>query len=394
MDGNAPVARDGAVDALRGLAVAAMVLGHLASRIVVPDGAKYVEVVGGIAAPLFLAVVGMMVARSVRAGRPAAHFLRRGALVLAAGVLLDVFVVGIRPFTSMDVLYLIGVAIPAAWLAASRVPRRVLPALALAIVFAAPLLQDRLGYADYPTEILAGGRVAEAVDVPGAGLVPIVHRTGVLNHWLVDGWFPLFPWLGFVLFGVGLGAARWSAWDGARPRRFGARDALLPGLALLAAAIASGWLAGDWTPTPRNRYGGAFMPPRADYLAAALGSVLLAGWCADRIAARGPARALAGLGRHALVVYVVHGPLVHLAAHLLRQRVSHPVFLGAAAAVLAALGGGVLALERLLRRGRFPGPSPAELPVPPAPRRAQPSSRGVVRTRHRIRTRTAPRPRD
>ncbi len=376
MDGNPAAPRDAAVDALRGLAVAAMVLGHLASRIVVPDGSRYVEVAGGIAAPLFLTIVGMMVARAIRVRRPAAYFLRRGALVLAAGVLVDVLVVGIRPFTSMDVLYLIGVAIPAAWLLGTRLPRPAVLPLALAIIFAAPILQDRLGYADYPTEILAGGRLAEAVDVPGVGIVPITHRTGVLNHWIVDGWFPLFPWLGFVLLGVVLGARRWEV---AAPRRFGARDALVPGLVLLAAAIASGWLADEWTPSPRNRYGGAFMPPRADYLAAALGAVLLAGWCADRLAARGPARALAVLGRHALLAYVAHGPLVRVAAHVLGRRVPHAAFLGVGAVLLAALLGGAIALERGLGGGRRPATAPPATGSPAAGRRrSEPSARRVL----------------
>lgn len=376
--------RDGAVDALRGLAVAAMVLGHLASRIVVPDGSKYVEVVGGIAAPLFLTIVGMMVARAIRARRPAAYFLRRGALVLAAGVLVDVLVVRIRPFTSMDVLYLIGVGIPAAWLLGTRLPRPAVLPVALAIVFAAPILQDRLGYADYPTEILAGGRLAEAVDVPGVGVVPIAHRTSVPNHWIVDGWFPLFPWLGFVLLGIVLGARRWEV---AVPRRFGTRDALVPGLLLLAAAIASGWLADDWTPSPRNRYGGAFMPPRADYLAAALGAVLLAGWCADRLAVRGPARALAVLGRHALLVYVAHGPLVRVAAHVVGGRVPHAAFLGVGVVLLAALLGGALILERGLARRRWsPTAPPAAGSLAAGRRRSEPAARRVLTGRPGART--------
>ena len=361
MRSSVPRPRDSTVDVLRGLAIVAMVLGHLATRIVVPRGAGYIEVLGGTAPPLFLIVVGMMVAHSTWAnGQGGGHFVRRGAILLGAGALLDVAVVRIRPFTSVDVLYLIGASLPIAWLVTTRVPATLRGALALAMIFAAPPLQDRLGYADYPTEILAGGRLAEAVDVPGIGQVPIDHRTDILHHWIVDGWFPVFPWLGFVLLGTALAAWRWPGAAGDREgearriRPFGARDALLPGLALVGAAVAGGWLGGEWVPTPRSRYGGAFMPPRGDYLAASLGIVLLLGWAVDHLPRNAVTREVERLGRHAITVYLVQGSLLAIVGHFAGDRVSHPRYLATGLGVLLVLDGVAWVLDRAMGQSLLP----------------------------------------
>jgi uncharacterized membrane protein len=49
-------------------------------------------------------------------GYHAGHFLTRGASILLVGVLIDVFIWGIIPFMTMDVLYLVGFSLPIAYL--------------------------------------------------------------------------------------------------------------------------------------------------------------------------------------------------------------------------------------------------------------------------------------
>ena len=101
------------------------------------------------------------------------------------------------PFMSVDVLYLIGVSIPLSHLALrlSTAARWVIIA---GIFLGTPVLQYMLGYADYPTE----------VSLSRDPSVVIADPTNVVSHWLMDGWFPLFPWLGFALLGVQLAGLR------------------------------------------------------------------------------------------------------------------------------------------------------------------------------------------
>ncbi len=329
------IARDRTVDVLRGVAILMMVAGHLAAAIYLPSTYSNelfrspfpmtVLVVGGFAPALFITISGMMVAHSTwRKGRGLGAFLKRGALVVLAGVVIDVLVWHIRPFTTVDVLYLIGVSLPVAYLFAARVPRALRWITALAFIVLTPLLQSWLGYTDYPTEFTLGGRITKE----------IANQTNVLNHWLCDGWFPLFPWLGFSILGVALADRRWGAGERAR---FGVREGLLAGLVLIAFAVWLGW------PDPRTQsferlhYGGAFMPPDLGYLLSSIGGVLVLFWIVDRKPDLALYRPVEILGAAALFVYVVHSPCIEGIQWALGGRV--PALL-----VLPILVGLVLAL--------------------------------------------------
>ncbi len=331
--------RDPALDTLRGLAIAAMVFGHLAVGIVVPPGAFYIEALGGVAPALFLTISGMMVAHSTwRKGRRAGHFLKRAAIVLAAGALLDVLYWRIWPFTGVDILYLIGVSMPIAWMVARRLPPAGRWIVAAVFLLLAPPLQDTLGYSDYPTEIALDGRPIDVIDLEGIGPVLLENRTAVWQHWIVDGWFPLFPWLGFSLLGVALAGRRWGGRGGgptddpevrapAGARRSALVDTLLPGLALMVVAVGLGWMDVEWELTPRRRLGGAFMPPRFDYLLGAVGEILTLLWIVDRRPAARVWGPFAGLGSAAFLVYLIHQPAIRIVAWAWGERVSHPVYL-------------------------------------------------------------------
>jgi uncharacterized membrane protein len=347
------IARDRTVDVLRGVAILMMVAGHLAAAIYLPSTYSNelfrspfpltVLVVGGFAPALFITISGMMVAHSTwRKGRGLGAFLKRGALVLLAGVLIDVLVWHIRPFTTVDVLYLIGVSLPVAYLFATRVPRALRWVAVLAFIVLTPLLQSWLGYTDYPTEYTLDGRIPNE----------IANQTNILNHWLCDGWFPLFPWLGFSILGVALADRRWG--EGGRPR-FGAREGLLPGLVLIALAIGLGWPDPQTQSFERIRYGGAFMPPDLGYLISSVGGVLLLFWLVDRKPDLALYRPVEILGAAALFVYVGHSPAIEAIQWALGGRVPALLVLPILAGLVLALivGAQLLALVlRLARRRR------------------------------------------
>ena len=135
--------------------------------------------------------------------------------------MIDVAFEGIRPFTSMDVLYLLGVSLPLGFLAL-RLPTSVRWGLIFLIFAATPLLQHGLGYTEYPTEYeLRGKEVEESAAAQ--------THTSIWHHVLIDGWFPLVPWFGFTLLGINLAGVRWRQGT----RSFGSVAVLALGVLLL-----------------------------------------------------------------------------------------------------------------------------------------------------------------
>ena len=185
--------RDKTIDILRGLAIFTMVAANMAGPVLVEPHPFLFRFYGSFAAPLFILISGMMVALTTQTkGHNLKYFLIRGMLVITVGALIDVLIWKIYPFTTVDVLYLIGISLPLAYLFMRlNTPSQWL--IVISIFFFTPFLQNIFGYADYPTEFFFPW---------GAPTIIIENQTNILTHWLVDGWFPIFPWLGFSLLGV------------------------------------------------------------------------------------------------------------------------------------------------------------------------------------------------
>lgn len=295
-----PPPRDLTIDVLRGLAIVSMVAAHLSPALQGP-APLWLRIFGSIAAPLFILLSGMMVAFTTRCkGRDLRYFLRRGGFVLAVGILVDLFIWNIYPLLSFDVLYLIGFSLPLTFLALGFSDKKRY-VLVLLIFLSPPLLQQHFGYTDYPTEItLTGSRV-----------VSPQSPTGIINHWLVDGWFPIFPWLGFSLLGTILADLRWrTGRDGRfKAERFNSRRFLIVGfsLAVLGSMATAGSL--DYLAV-RGGYAELFYPPTPGYLAAATGVCLLLFFLVDLDPIRDALRPLEVLGKHSLFMYALHLALI------------------------------------------------------------------------------------
>lgn len=279
------------LDALRGLAILAMMVANLQAILVPLPHPMALRVVGSVAAPLFVVISGFMVSLTA-SEHSFGHSLRRGAWLIGVGIFVDLIVWGIYPAMSAEVLYLIGLAVPLVYLA-TRLPSWGLWGAAALVLLAPPLVQAKLGYAPFPIEFyLSGVRV-----FPESG------QTSLLTHWLGDGWFPVFPWVGFALFGAGL----------SRGWKQGGMIALKPwllwgGLGLAAGGIASYFLYPPQT-FIRGSWSEMFYPPTIQYEAAALGAVsllllLFLGWGQGLL--RVPVGALAVLGRASLGLYFGH----------------------------------------------------------------------------------------
>ena len=139
--------RDVTVDTLRGLAIVTMIAANLAGPVLREPHPLWLRLYGSFAAAIFVFLSGMMVALTARVhGRAWTYFLARGTAIVVVGALIDVAIWQIAPFTSVDVLYLIGVSLPLCALVLSTPPAARWPMVAL-VFLATQAVQSILGYA-------------------------------------------------------------------------------------------------------------------------------------------------------------------------------------------------------------------------------------------------------
>lgn len=285
-----------ALDSLRGVAIAAMVIMNLAAVVLNGVPPLTLRWVGSLAAaPVFVLLSGFLVGATAPRHGLAYFLVKRGLWVLAVGVFVDLTVWRIYPFFGVEVLYLIGVSIPLAYLSL-KLGAWLRLGLVLALVGFAPLLRHLLGYSAFPVEFYLWGQQVTPLLAP--------PKLGPVQHWLVDGWFPLFPWLAFAVLGAHLG----DRFHAASPAQF-QRKLLALGLALTAA----GTLAYVFFPPAvfvRGIWSELFYPPTVQYTVLALGvSIALLGvflYLGDSRLAAARFQPLTALGQASLGLYFLH----------------------------------------------------------------------------------------
>jgi uncharacterized membrane protein len=272
-------------------------------------------------------------------GRPQGfqRLLKRAAQLLAVAVAIDVGCWGIAPFETFDVLYLLALAVPVCGLCL-RTPALVQLTLALTILAATPWLRAQLGY---------GPLLPEAARSPW----PVWRRA------LVDGWFPIFPWLSVSLLGSLLGRAR---------MRLSAQQArssmqVIAGALLLAGGLAFWW----WPPqlVTRQGYSELFYPPTLPYLALALAAVLAALLSLEHVARQKTLGWLALLGQSSLFLYWLHVAAIAFVLDEWFKDLPLPHFLGLYALFSLALWVSALLWRRLWRGLRQQRAADPELPA-------------------------------
>ncbi|HPA17596.1 MAG TPA: heparan-alpha-glucosaminide N-acetyltransferase domain-containing protein [Verrucomicrobiae bacterium] len=293
-------ARDDAIDWLRGIAILTMVEANTAGLLLANPHPLLLRALGSIAAPLFFSLAAMMVVLSHRQkGRTLRHFVLRGAAIIAVGATLDMILWGQLPFQTFDVLYPLGLSMPLA-LVALRMPTAARWACLVTLVGSAPILQHVVGYSAQPVAL----RLSQIAAFPGN--IPVCVR-----QMLVDGWFPLCPWLGFTFLGVHLAVRRWPVPAAAPPAPSATpnvppvtRPPLLA-MAMLAIGAAC-WLPESGSQYVRSGFSELFYPPTVAYFVAAGGAVIVLLYLGDLVGARGPWRPVRLLGQRSLLLYVLH----------------------------------------------------------------------------------------
>lgn len=329
--------RDISVDLLRGFAIAVMVGANLIPTLLIPPAPFWLRLLASIAAPLFIFLSGMMVALSCRKKRhPLSYFLLRGGVVICLAALLDLCVWGFLPFMDFDVLYLIGISMPLAWIFLTLDSRYRLP-VCIAVFALTPVLQGLLGYGGDPLQIPA----IQALSGTGLPALP-----AILHGWLIDGWFPIFPWLAVALLGAHVGMFRWEKNDRVRSFVEPGVIRLASGAMVLGALVWYFWPGAALTP---EGYVELFYPPTIGFLLFVSGLIIALFAIADLLVKEHFSLMLVQvMGQCSLAIYAIHVIILGWVINPLGIRVPLPGYL---ACYLIFISGmiGVAVLLRYIR---------------------------------------------
>ena len=287
--------RDISIDITRGIAIFMMIAANMLPYLLVTPVPAFVRIYATCAAPIFVTIAGMMVALT-RGKHHFKYFLDRGAIVILIGVLLDVFINGVYPFTDMDVLYLIGISLPLAYVCISLDKK--LRWVVIGLIFLiTPVLQYTMGY-------------NEVVNLNSSWI-------GIAHSMIIDGYFPLFPWLGFSFLGAQLGSIRWE--NGTIKRFDGPRAAVIIAALLVAGSVL--WNAFPGKMYIQHGYVELFYPATIGFVITITGIILLAIATSDNMRDSrllGPFRSM---GEYSLPIYVIHIMIIALIIQPLHMRI-------------------------------------------------------------------------
>ncbi len=275
---------------MRGIAILTMVAANMAPYALILPPPFLFRFYGTFAAPLFIMLSGMMIALKGEAGEhDFKYYLVRGALVLIVAALIDVLIWHMVPFVEMDVLYLIGIAVPLVFLFLKlKTPLRWVVIGALFLL--TPVLQGVFGYKE-------GEPVSSGV---GRFVMGDTGIAGITKSWLIDGDFPVFPWLGIAFLGPVLQKLRLRS-----ERHFATGKALLAGVITTICGSVL-WLAHPGEMLIVLGYSELFYPPTLGYIVTAIGIMITLFCVVDRKPDLLFYEPLRALGESSLFIYIFH----------------------------------------------------------------------------------------
>lgn len=270
-----------------------MIIANSAGNLLISPHPKWLEILNSIAAPLFILISGIMIALTIqKKSYSLRHFLYRGGFVVSAGVFLEVFIWSTWPFTIFEVLYCIGFCIPLTFLFLKIKSENKRWLLIVLIIAVTPFLQKFFGYTDYPTEIAFPFEPYNETENP----------TSVLNHYFIDGWFPLFPWMAFAFIGANLYKWRLKYANFKISQKF---SVLILGAILVFAGFGL-WKIFAPNLIVRDGYSELFYPPTIGFILWALGFILILFVVVEKFRNSQIFKPVIIFGNTALFVYLFH----------------------------------------------------------------------------------------
>jgi uncharacterized membrane protein len=285
--------RNFVIDILRGIAIFTMVAANLsASLLQSVDKTLLFRLYGTFAAPLFIMLAGMMVVVTAEKHASFLHFLKRGGLIAAFGCLLDVLVWHIYPFLSYDVLYLIGFCIPAVYLLSKYCTISTRIGIIILLIALTPVLQTQFNYREELTSV-------EITTLRFSDYLGFLFSGSTLQRFLLDGWFPVMPWLSFAITGSVLGSLSGQDYS------FASKRFLVIGMAIFSIGVAL-WLALNPHLVMREGYSELFYPPTTGYWFTATGLIFIGFYCVERTQRFAVHTVFLKLGHASLFMYIFH----------------------------------------------------------------------------------------
>ena len=288
------------IDQIRGLAIILMIPANLAPYLSEPHP-MWFRILGSYSAPTFIMLsAGMVILTSHK--HNLGYYIKRAATILAVGIFLDSLLWKLCPFTSFDVLYTISVSLPIIYFCRNQ-KTRVILVFACLVFIGAIILQTFAGYHAEAYEIYW-----EKFDFP--------ELPRLLQSWFIDGWFPVFPWVGFSLLGAVLFRAIFfhSEHFHFKSLLIGGSVMLVIGYVLLFAPIPGLTnLANGTIIASRDDYSEIFYAPSWPYLISAIGTVLFITAIFLKISKHSFLNIMGFYGRFSMLIYLLHQSLGALA---------------------------------------------------------------------------------
>lgn len=283
--------RNSVIDILRGIAIFTMTAANLSAALLQPDDKVLIlRLYGTFAAPLFIMLAGMMVVITGAKHPSCWYFIKRGGLLVVFGCLLDVLVWHIYPFLSYDVLYLIGFSLPIVYLLAKYCSISFRIILVIGLVALTSVVQIRFNYRqDLVSMEIAALRFDD--------YVALLLSRSTLQRFLLDGWFPVMPWLSFAITGSILGSIASHA--------FASKRFLAMGIALFSVGVVV-WRVVNPHLVIREGYSELFYPPTIGYWLTATGLIFIGYYCIDRTQRFAIYSLFLKLGHASLFMYLFH----------------------------------------------------------------------------------------
>lgn len=312
------------LDVIRGLAICTMLVANSAATYLAPEHPFWFRLIGTFAAPIFICTAGYLLGRGLIKGQVSGwKNLYRGFLTLGIAACIDIFVWNTMPFTTFDVLYLIGFGICLFPLYSKLSKYTSLTVSLFIIVVPQLIFRDQ-----YRLEI-------SELTIDETSVSLILHSWQAL---FLDGWFPLFPWLGLMFFSVWVG--RYKP-ESKKPKN--SFHQLIPVCIFIGGII----MLYCQNKVTRSGYSELFYPPDLIYMITAI-SLLNILWQNTELLNNKLLTPLTWLGRSSLFFYILHCILIKYILSIIFPQLGEnylillPIFIGS----LLIIGYGLSVLKK------------------------------------------------